>query len=165
MHPAFRYGIMFLGLFALWLVMSGIYKPLIVAFGVISCLLSIWITQRLGLLDSHRTIFNFLRPIALIKYLFWLTVEIGKADWAVTRVILGPGKSIRQRLIRVPANQKTDLGKALFANSITITPGTVTVETEEESFIVHALTDEAADTEGLMTMSNAVCHVEQPELA
>lgn len=95
-----------------------------------------------------------------MKYLIWLTVEIGKADWAVTKVILSPNSLKRQRLIKVPANQHTDFGKMLFANSITITPGTVTVETESDQMIVHALTDEAADLTALGDMGNRVCAIE-----
>jgi len=61
----------------------------------------------------------------------------------------------------VPATQITDLGKAIFANSITITPGTVTVETESDHFIVHALTDEAADMSALKKMDHNVSSMER----
>jgi len=58
------------------------------------------------------------------------------------------------------ARQKSDLAKVLFANSITITPGTVTVETESDQLIVHALTDEAADHAALEDMGKRVCQLE-----
>ena len=148
-----------LGLLALWLLMSGVYEPLIIGFGVLSSLLCVWIIARLEILTPHG-FFNGINPIGLIRYLFWLTVEIGKADWAVTKVILSADLPDRQRLILVPARQRSDVGKMLFANSITITPGTVTVETEADHFIVHALTDEAADHDALAEMGARVCNTE-----
>lgn len=148
-------------LFCLWLLMSGIYTPMIIGFGLFSAILSTWIVHRLGLLTNTLGFFAALRPVAFIRYLFWLLIEIGKADWAVTMTILSPQLPKDQRLISVPATQKTDLGKSIFANSITITPGTVTVETESDHFIVHALTDEAADLSALAEMDQNVSRMEQ----
>jgi multicomponent Na+:H+ antiporter subunit E len=151
-----------LGLFALWLIMSGIYKNLIIGFGAVSSVLCVWIIFRLGLVDDKGILQRF-RFFAGLRYLFWLTVEIGKADWAVAKVILSKVMPSQQRLIGVPANQRSDIAKVLFANSITITPGTVTVETESDHLIVHALTDEAADMAGLEEMGARVCALERPE--
>jgi len=147
-------------LFALWLLMSGIYKPLIVGLGVFSVILCTFIVHRLGLLkfETFTEDFELLR---LLRYGFWLTVEIGRADWAVTKVILSQSLPKRQRLIFVPAKQRTEHGKMMFANSITITPGTVTVETEPDRFLVHALTDEAADKRALAEMGSRVCAIEK----
>ena len=152
-----RAALLLVSLFLLWLLMSGIYKTLIVGLGVVSCLLVVWIVRRLGLLDET---IGPISPFRVVKYVCWLTVEIGKADWAVTKVILGNELPDRQRLIKVPATQDSDLGKTLFANSITITPGTVTVETEPDYFVVHALTDEAADQSALKSMNDRVTLLE-----
>ena len=151
-----------LGLFALWLVMSGIYKNLIIGFGAVSAILCVWIIWRLGLVKDKGILQTF-RVVAGLKYLFWLIVEIGKADWAVAKVILSKEMPNQQRLIGVPANQRSDLAKVLYANSITMTPGTVTVETESDHLIVHALTDEAADMAALEEMGQRVCVLERPE--
>ena len=151
-----------LGLFALWLIMSGIYKNLIIGFGAASSILCVWIIFRLGLVQDKGIIQRF-RLIATTRYIFWLIVEIGKADWAVAKVILSKVMPNQQRLIGVPAKQRSDIAKVLFANSITITPGTVTVETESDQLIVHALTDESADLEALEEMGNRVCALERPE--
>ncbi len=147
-------------LMALWLLMSGIYKPLVMSLGVFSVVLSTWLVGRLGLLNDYAFHEDFVLW-RVVRYAFWLTVEIGKADWAVTKVILSPGLPDRQRLIYVPAKQKTEHGKMMFANSITITPGTVTVETESEQFLVHALTDEAADQTSLARMGSEVSSLER----
>ncbi|MEL6967907.1 MAG: Na+/H+ antiporter subunit E [Pseudomonadota bacterium] len=159
--PIARAVNLFVALFALWLVMSGIYKPLIIGLGAVSCALTVALVARLKLMDQP--IYRDMKGMALLNYLFWLTVEIGKADWAVTKVILGDPNNVQQRLIEVPANQATELGKMLYANSITITPGTVTVQTAGDRFFVHALTDEAADMKALEAMGQRVCQLERPE--
>lgn len=150
----------FLSLLALWLLLSGIYKPLLIVFGVVSSALCVWIVYRLGLLGK-RGLFNHLKIVKFFRYLAWLTVEIGKADWAVTKVILSPVLPKRQRLIRVPSDQHSDVARMIFANSITVTPGTITVETEDDYFIVHALTDEAADPKALEAMCKKVSALER----
>ncbi len=150
---------LFVVLFVLWLLMSGIYKPLVVGLGVISCLLCVWIVSRLEIL-GEKGFQHDVRITKLVRYVLWLTVEIGKADWAIAKVILSPDLPRRQRLIAVPCTQQSDFGKMLFANSITITPGTVTVETEPGHFIVHALTDEAADPDALADMGTRVRETE-----
>ena len=146
-------------LLALWLLMSGIYVPLIIGFGVISSILCVWIAYKLGILDAEG-VPHSVNVLSMIRYAFWLVAEIAKADWAVAKVILSPDMNLRQRLIRVPATENSDLGKVIYANSITITPGTLTVEIEKDSFIVHSLTDEAADYEALADMNARVCHAE-----
>ena len=160
-----RTALLIVSLFALWLLMSGIFKPLLIILGLFSCIVSALIARRLGLLDHQAAVFQEFRVIQSIKYLFWLIVEIGKADWAVTKVILSPDMPKRQRLIAVPCTQTTDLGKTVFANSITITPGTVTVETENDFFVVHSLTDEAADMGALNDMNDRVRALERKEQA
>ncbi|MDD9910819.1 MAG: Na+/H+ antiporter subunit E [Ahrensia sp.] len=147
-------------LMAMWLLMSGIYKPLVVGLGVFSVILCAFLVRHLGLLSKP----TFNEDFALwraLRYAFWLTVEIGKADWAVAKIILSPDRPKNQRLIFVPAEQRTEHGKMLFATSITITPGTVTVETEPDRFLVHALTDEAADKGALAAMGAKVCALEK----
>lgn len=155
----FRAVTLFVILLALWMLMSGIYKPLLIGFGVASCALCTWIAHRLEIKDSEG-VPTSIDIIGMIRYSFWLVVEIGRADWAVTKVILDPAMNVRQRLLKVPVSQKSDLGRVVFANSITITPGTITVETEKDYFIVHALTDEAADSEALADMDRRVSKVE-----
>ena len=150
---------LFTALLALWLVMSGIYKPIVISLGVASCALTVLIVARLKLMSQP--VYKDMKGLALLNYVFWLVVEIGKADWAITKVIMGDPNAVRHRFIRVPANQRTDLGKMLFANSITITPGTVTVQTAGDCFYVHALTDEAADLDALAQMGSRVCSLER----
>ncbi len=148
-----------LGLFGLWLLLSGyLDNTLLLGLGVASCVACVYIAARMEVVD-HESIPLQLK-FGVFGYLFWLSSEIGKANWAVSKVILSPRMRLNQRLINVPADQVTDVGRVTFANSITLTPGTITVETERNSFLVHALTDDAADLAALNDMGARVSAVE-----
>ena len=150
---------MAIGLFGLWLLLSGFYdNSLLLGFGVISCVVCVYIAARMEVVD-HESVPLQLK-LGIIGYLLWLTAEIGKANWAVTKVILSPRMKLQQRMIKVPASQKTDVGRVTFANSITLTPGTITVETETNGFLVHALNNDAADYAALADMGKRVTAVE-----
>ena len=68
-----------------------------------------------------------------------------KANVDVARRILTPGRSISPTMLRVRATQRTDLGRVVFANSITLTPGTVSVDVGEDEILVHALSRDGAE--------------------
>ena len=149
-----------LALFCLWLVMSGIYKPLIVILGLISAVVCVWVVRRMDdAADSERLVVD-IKPFALAKYLGWLMVEIAKSNWAVTKIILSPKMEMNSKLFRVQHTQRTDLGQAIFANSITLTPGTVSVEVERDHFLVHALCYSDGDTEAIADMDARVTKTE-----
>ena len=146
-------------LLALWLLMSGIYKPLVIFFGVASVLLAVFVVRRMDSVDGDHLEVR-LKPIAFLGYIGWLLVEIAKSNWAVTRMILSRSMPMRQHLFRAPYSQSSELGQVVFANSITLTPGTISVEVEEGEFLVHAL-DYADDTlDGLAEMDARVSRTE-----
>ncbi len=147
------------GLFALWLLMSGLFKPLLIGFGLASVLVVGWITSRMDAQDGDHLDIR-LSPLRLAGYLLWLLAEIARANWSVMRIILSRRMPVRQHLFRVPFSQKTDLGQVIFANSITLTPGTITVETERDNFLVHALGYDENDDEALAEMDRRVAQVE-----
>jgi len=123
-------------LFALWLLLSGVYKPLVIGLGFVSAVISVWVVRRMDNEADADRLEVHLKPIALIKYLGWLMVEIAKANWAVTKIILSRDMDMNSKLFKVPHSQKTDLGQAIFANSITLTPGTVSVEVEPNEMVL-----------------------------
>ena len=168
--PALRTSTIFkavafaLVLFALWLALSGLFKPLLLALGLASTGLVVAIVGRLGILDAEGVPLT-VRFWRMVRYFGWLLVEVLKADWAVTKVILSPAMGLAQQFLRVPATTRTDLAKVVFANSITLTPGTITVETAGDAFIVHALTQELADMDALVAMNDRVCATEVKDAA
>ena len=144
---------------ALWLLLSGVYKPLVIGFGIASVLLAVYFARRMDRVDGY-VVRLALRPVRLVAYCFWLFVEIAKATWTVTKVIMSPEAKTRQHLFAVKHSQKSDLGQVIFANSITLTPGTITVETEPNRFLVHALCFSPSDTEALRDMDGRVSNIE-----
>ncbi|MDH5672489.1 MAG: Na+/H+ antiporter subunit E [Myxococcales bacterium] len=129
-----------------WLLWSGHYtleEPLIAAFGVLSCGLVYWIAQRLRAAapeHGERTL-----GWSVVPYLPWLLLEIVKADLAVAKIVLDPKMPISPRIIRVKASQRGDGARVLFANSITLTPGTISLAVREDHIWVHALSKEIGD--------------------
>jgi multicomponent Na+:H+ antiporter subunit E len=85
----------------------------------------------------------------LPHYWVWLLIEIIKANIDVARRIIDPKMPIEPHLFEIPMTQKTDLGRVIFANSITLTPGTVSLDIGNDTILVHALTQAGED--GLAT--------------
>jgi multicomponent Na+:H+ antiporter subunit E len=129
----------------IWLAWSGIYdNGLILAFGVGSVLLTVWVSKSLDIIDDEG------QPISLgsapIGYLLWLFKEIVVANIDVIKIILSPSLPISPTWTKVPAKQHTRLGRVIFANSITLTPGTVSVDVGGDFIWVHALAKEGAES-------------------
>ena len=134
---------LFVLLFLTWLLLSGIYTGLLLGFGVLSCLLVIAICRRMKIVDPEGHPIHLIP--GLLRYMPWFLWAIVKSNLDVVRRIVHPRMPLSPRLIRVEASQKTHLGQVIYANSITLTPGTVAVETDEGTIDVHALTREAAE--------------------
>ena len=95
-----------------------------------------------------------------ITYWPWLIIEIIKSNIAVARIILGPRENIKPILIRIPANQKTELGQVTYANSITLTPGRVSIAVGENMIDVPSLSKAAAQDLQQGVMHDKVCRLE-----
>ncbi len=125
-----------------WLLLSGHYTPLLLALGAASVALCVWIAHRMDVIDREG------QPIQLTwrtpLYWLWLLKEILRSNIDIARLILDPRLPISPRVIKVKAHEQTELGKVIYANSITLTPGTVSVQVIDDEIIVHALTRETA---------------------
>lgn len=148
-----------LTLFALWLLLSGVYKPMVVGLGLVCSLVAVLVVRRMGRMDGHWITYP-LNPLKLVGYFLWLLVEIAKSNLAVTRLIISRNMGLRQHLFKVPRSQKSELAEVIFANSITLTPGTITVETETEAFWVHAICFDESDPAALAQMDARVSAIE-----
>lgn len=150
-----RIMVLALVLGALWLLLSGyLDKATLVGFGAMSVVLTVWLTHHLGLLDEEGVPTGVFPGI--IGYMAWLTLEIGKANILVAREVFRPDMKLSPKLLRVPARQKSDLAKTIFGNSVTLTPGTVTIDVSTDTLLVHALTEELADEDGMAAMGEKV---------
>jgi len=129
-------------LFAFWLALSGHFTGFLVTIGAASAVLCTYLAVRLRFVDAA---FAFhLLPRALL-YWPWLVWEIIKSAWSVSWTVLNPRLSISPTLLRVKAGQKTQVGIATYANSITLTPGTLTIGVDGNDLLVHALSGSGAD--------------------
>ena len=133
---------LFILLAATWLLLSGYYTTLLLALGALSCALVAALCWRTGIIDPEGHPNHLF--LGLLLYIPWLLWEICKSNIDIARRILDPKLPIAPRVIRIKTSQKTHLGQVIYANSITLTPGTVSVEVEEGEITVHALTGETA---------------------
>ena len=145
-------------LFAVWLLLSGHYSLLLLTTGILSTLLVVFLATRADLIDRE-TQPVLIKPSVLF-YWFWLGREIIKSNIDVARRILSRDLPISPAVFKVRADQKTELGRVTYANSITLVPGTVTIDVNEDIFTVHALTDEIAADLERGEMNRRVCNVE-----
>lgn len=129
---------LFVMLYGIWLLLSGIYTPFLMIAGAICCGLVVFITARMDLIDGegHPIGWAWRAPI----YFPWLFWQILVSNVVVARLILSPGLPITPTAGTVPATQKTNVGLVTFGNSITLTPGTVSLAVFPGHIHVHALT-------------------------
>ena len=130
-------------LFILWLLLSGFFEILLLSLGAGSVLAVVWIAYRMDVIDHEG------HPVHLtaraLLYWPWLTMEIIKTNIDVAAVIVRRKMPIHPSVIKVKATQETELGQVIYANSITLTPGTVTIAVDKDIMTIHALTRGAAE--------------------
>jgi multicomponent Na+:H+ antiporter subunit E len=129
-------------LFFFWLVLSGHYTPFLVMAGAASAALCVFAMVRARVSDAEAYPMELLW--GTVTYFPWLIREIAKSAWAVTKIILHPSLPISPTMTVVRASQNTSAGIATYANSITLTPGTITVGVSGKELVVHALVVEGA---------------------
>jgi multicomponent Na+:H+ antiporter subunit E len=131
-------------LMTFWLLNSGHYTALMIGFGVASCLFVVWLARRMDIVDDEALPIHLL--LRLPRYLPWFAFEVVKSNLNVARRILTPGRpDVSPRLFDAPTTQHSDLGRVLYANSITLTPGTVSIRVHGTAITVHAIAEEVAD--------------------
>jgi multicomponent Na+:H+ antiporter subunit E len=130
-----------LTLAALWLAVSGVYKPLLFGFGLCSIGFVVWLSLRMEVVGvEHHPGLYFPR---LLPYWGWLVRQIIVANIHVAKRVFQP-KGLSPQIIEVPVHQHTAVSRVTYANSCTLTPGTLTLEVTPKSMTVHALDDVSA---------------------
>ncbi|HYC48616.1 MAG TPA: Na+/H+ antiporter subunit E [Burkholderiales bacterium] len=129
-------------LFGFWMTLSGYLEPFLVSAGAASAAAVVWLAHRMALIDHES------HPVYLLRRFFtyfpWLLKEIAKSAWDVSKIILTPRLPVSPALVRVKPTQRTIVGVVTYANSITLTPGTLSVEVGPGMILVHALTGAGA---------------------
>ncbi|MCA8901786.1 MAG: Na+/H+ antiporter subunit E [Hyphomonas sp.] len=139
-----------LALAGFWLAMSGHTEPLILTLGGVSIVLTAILAYRLDIIDREGA--PYVRSFGLLAYYPWLFWEIIKANWVVIKACLKADLDIAPALVKVKTVCGSDLAKVTFANSITLTPGTITVEIEGDKLLVHGLYEQGSQPEAFADM-------------
>lgn len=126
-----------------WLANSDQYTVFLLSLGVISIAFVLYIAHRMDVVDQESQPVHL--TLKLPAYYSWLIKEIILSNIVVVKHIWLGNKTISPVMKTITGSQKTDIGKVIYANSITLTPGTVTVNLEGDQFTVHSLIRESID--------------------
>lgn len=131
-------------MFIFWFSLSGQTMPLLLILGVVSSLLVAYWSHDLliGKMEKGPDLGRFFR---IIKYIPWLTWQIVLSNLHLIYLVLHPKMPIEPSIIRFKHGLKTNMGITILANSITLTPGTTTIDAGRDEFIVHAVSKKTAD--------------------
>ncbi|MBK6809427.1 MAG: Na+/H+ antiporter subunit E [Sandaracinaceae bacterium] len=142
----------------MWVLLSWHFEPLVIVCGVLSVAGTVAITRYLGFMDEEGAPYEF--TLRVLAYMPWLLREIVVANFQVARIILSPRLRIEPQLLRVRASQRTSVGLAIHANTITITPGTISLDVRDGTILVHALTEAGASQDGSGDIDRKISWVE-----
>ena len=134
-----RMLVLFVSLVAAWLLWSGLYKPLLLSLGALSCLLTFWLVRRMGYFEGELFALRF--SLRLLKFWYWLGGQIIRSSIDVTRIVFDPKLPISPRVFELRASSD----HVFVGNSITLTPGTLTIDLDDGVLQVHALTEVIAN--------------------
>ncbi len=132
--------------FALWLIFNGrITFEIIIAGALISFMLDVFIRKVLCLNITAKNFFMAVKILPhILLYVIVLLAEIIKANFAITKLVLSPQIDVEPCLVKFRTGLKTEAARVALANSITLTPGTITVSLEGDNLLVHALNKDMA---------------------
>lgn len=158
-----RYGflsrlLVFLIMLVFWVIFSGMFDAFHLTLGVICCALVSLMSADLFIPDMQRE-HKTGKAFRMLAYLPWLIYQIVLANLHVVRMVMQPSK-IKPQVVTIKPALKSDLSQVMLANSITLTPGTITMDIDEDgTFYVHALSQPVADDLLTGEMEKRVAHV------
>lgn len=123
---------------AFWLLLSGHFTVLLMALGALSVVLVIWIVRRMDIVD-HESLPLHLSLRHAPQYAVWLAGKVLQSALAVARQVWSPRGALRPVVDRTPTRDLPELSQVVYANSITLTPGTLSLAVDDEGIEVHSL--------------------------
>lgn len=120
-----------------WLFLSGFFTPLLLTFGAVSVALVVYLLIRMNKLDGMPQKLSL--SFSFMGYLIWLIGQIFVSSLKVVRLVWGDSKNVKPVIKKVSINNVKKSRRVLYANSITLTPGTLSVDIDEKHVTVHAL--------------------------
>ncbi len=136
---------MLVAFFLLWVIFNGSFTLEIAIFGIVISLALFAFTCRFMDFSIQKEIRIYRKSFLFFRYVFLLVREIVKANFGVIHMILSQREEIQPMLVTFHSDLKTATGKALLANAITLTPGTITVSLEKDLYTVHCLDESLAE--------------------
>ncbi|MBV1708558.1 MAG: Na+/H+ antiporter subunit E [Erysipelothrix sp.] len=127
-----------------WLILIPSYTIENIIAGLLTCLGALWFSSELLIEEEQASIYSKKGIILFFRYVYRLTIEIVKANIDVAKIVLSKKMDIQPHFFKVPLHIHKDLNKVIYANAITLTPGTLSVDIEDDYILVHALTNAAA---------------------
>lgn len=143
----------------LWLAISGVYKPLLFMLGAGSVAFVVWMSRRMDVVgvEHNPVLYSWRLPV----YWLWLLWEIAKSNVEVARAAFSPRRLVRPSVVKVPLQLNSPVGKVTYANSVTLTPGTVTLLLEDDYIEAHALLESSAASLRSGAMERKIAWLEQ----
>ncbi len=136
---------MYLVFFIIWIIFNGQFTLEIAAFGLVIAGLIYWFICRFLNYKPRTDLVLGKKFLQGLYYIFVLVKEIIKANFAVIRMVMSSRYEIEPAVVRFKADLKTTPARILLANSITLTPGTITVSLENDEYVVHCLDKSLAE--------------------
>ncbi len=155
--PQRRILVLLILLVATWLLWSGLYKPLLLFLGALSCLLTFLVVRRIDYFDDE--LYALRLSLRLVRYWFWLGGQIVRSSLDVSRVVLSPNLPISPTVIDIEAEAAHPFYVVTLGNSITLTPGTLSIDVHEGKIKVHALTESGASELAAGEMNRRVARI------
>ena len=143
MERTARMALMAVLLVAAWLLWSGFFLPLLLGLGAFSCVLVLYLSDRMHLFDKD--VYALRLSLRLFRFWAWLAGEVVHSSLEVSRVVLSPSLPISPTLVEIESGSGHPVDRAILGNSIILTPGTLTLNIEGQRLTVHALTRAGAE--------------------
>lgn len=149
LHKFYYNILLFTTLLVCWYVFSGYNEPFFLISGLISCILTWFICARLNILTFPHSRINIFKTIT---YSLWLLKEIFISSFQVAKIIYQPNSKLKPKTDWIKSDLASDVSNTIYANSITLTPGTVCIEVADGQLQIHALVSDSIDgiTQGSM---------------
>jgi multicomponent Na+:H+ antiporter subunit E len=145
-------------LFSLWLLLSGHFGLLLLSLGLLSSIFVAWVSEKLGLFNNDYKMLKL--NLKLPKFLPWFFIEVIKSNIDVSLRILHPKLPIEPNIMSLDVSQHSDVATAVYANCITLTPGTYSLDLNADNIVVHSLTKALADDLKTGAMSKRISALE-----
>lgn len=127
-----------------WLLLSGFLKPLLLIFGLISVAFVLVLLHRMNNTDKENQ--KLALNLSFLRYILWLLGQVVSSSLTVTRLVWGSQKELKPAIGKLPLDRIPKKSRVLYANSITLTPGTLCIDIDDKYVTIHALNEESLES-------------------